>query len=191
MLLPPPPGSAFSTKNHDSESCDRVITSQAIHATPPPALTASTTSRTLRRMLDSRGVVAGSSARPISSSTVDTTSTVSCVKARSGADSAMKVVDTTSPTAPTSTTDSNRSWWVSTSRAPTASNSSHTTTARVGAGTSARSPAVSTGAPGCTNGQAAATMATATVHAACRCHEPVSSKAISRRAPFNSASIAA
>jgi hypothetical protein len=93
----------LSRKNHEIESWSRVSMSQLSPATPAPAASESNASRLRRNVPDSKGVRCGSSARPISMSTADTTSTDSCVKARSGADKATKVSAVTSPTTPVST----------------------------------------------------------------------------------------
>ena len=87
------------------ESWSRVSMTQASHAMLAPMATASVASRSLRGTDDSCGVCRGSSAKPISSSTVATTSTVSCVNAKSGAEKLTKLSDVTRPTAPATTTD--------------------------------------------------------------------------------------
>ena len=161
-LVPPPLGSDCSRKYQEMLSWPRVMNTQASQATPAPAATASAASRALRPVLDSRGVVCGNSARPISSSTVDTTSTDNCVSARSGAESDTKASATTRPTMPTSTTVRKRSWWPSTSAAQVTSSSAQTTTAKVLAGIRARSP-VPTPPP--SKGAAATTMAPPTIRA--------------------------
>ena len=165
-LVPPPAGTDCCRKYQEMESWSEVSISQVNQAMPAPPASASKASRPRRPSLDSTGENWGNSARPMSSSAVDTTSTDNCVMARSGADKATKVSEATRPTAPTSTVAVKRWRCSTTTAAPVMSNSAHTVTDTAEAGISVRVPA-SGAAPGpVRKGHAASTMALATVQAA-------------------------
>ena len=166
MFVPPPPGTDCSRKYQLIDSWSRVSISQVNQAMPPPPAAASPASRQRRPALDSFGENCGSSASPISSSTVETTSTDSCVIARSGADSATKASEATRPTPPVSTTATKRCRCCTSSRPPVTSSSPHTPTATGGAGSNVRACAPRPSSGPVQKGRAANTTASATIHAA-------------------------
>ena len=181
-FVPPPAGTDCSRKNQEMESWSVVSISQVSQAMPPPPASASSASRPRRATDDSRGESCGSSASPISSSTVDTTSTDNWVIARSGADIATKVSEATSPTAPVSTVAVKRWRCSTTTAAPKTSSSAHTPTDNHDAGSSARAPGSGPGPSAPRKGQAARTSAVATSTATWRCSEPISRREVMRPA---------
>ena len=90
------------------ESWSRVSIIQVNQDMPAPPMSASKTSLIFRLKVDSIGVRLGSKAKPININTVETTSTLNCVRAKSGAENPTKVKAVTKPITPVTTTDCNR-----------------------------------------------------------------------------------
>ena len=148
---------------------------------PPPAARAISRSRSRRIRLDGdqRSISSrfsmrrGNQRSPSRISTVVTTSTESCVRARSGAENQTKVMQQTSPAPPSSVNAASR-WYLACHAAPTAqaAPSSHSSTKAGDAGSSARSPGA---APRVHKPAAPATTARPTNHISCACSRRVPS----------------